>query len=293
MSYAYRLFHLSVIVVAAASVLLSGCRATQRASLLDVLDADELEKVAKPSNDRNWEPNLAVLPRAELRGNMLTVFNIRNTAYLSEHDYVVRHYDKTFDLNDLRTLDFIVVPFPQAPSLAHTMLSFGFEHQGYLAVSAEVRLEQGESYSPVKGAMRQYELMYLVADERDVIPLRTKYRNVDVYLYRTRATPEQARAILMEVMARVNKLNVQPEFYDTLTNNCTTNIVEPVNRVMPGKVPFSIGVVLPGHADRLAYDLGLLDTRTTFEKTRRNARITRLANRYLDAPDFSQKIRQR
>jgi hypothetical protein len=144
---------------------------------------------------------------------------------LSENDYIVRHYDKTFDLNRLDSVDFLVVPFKEAPNLAHTMLSFGFGGNDYLVVSVEARMEEGQSYSPVKGLMRQYELMYVVADERDVIPLRTKHRDVDVYLYRTRATPEQARMLLVDMMARVNKLAFEPEFYDTFTNNCTTNIV--------------------------------------------------------------------
>lgn len=273
--------------------MLAGCAVTQPSSLQNALAPGELSKALRPSNDRNWDPNLAVLPRAELHGDQLSVFNIRNTKYISENDYVVRHYDKTFDLNRLEYVDFIVVPFKQAPELAHTMLSFGFRDQGNLVVSAEVRIEEDETYSAVKGSLRQYELMYVLADERDVIPLRTKYRDVEVYLYRTRATPDQARALLLDIMARVNKLNVQPEFYDTLTNNCTTNIVDHINRIMPGRVPFDLGVVLPGYADRLAYEQGLLDSDTTFEKTRRDAHINSVANRYLDDPDFSTKIRQK
>ncbi len=257
-----------------------------------MLSQAELEKIVAPSNFRRWEPSLAVLPYAELQGDYLTIHHIRNCMYLSEDDYIVRYYDKTFDLNRLQGVDFLVVPFKEAPSLAHTMLSFGFGDEGYLAVSAEVRLEEGESYSPLKGAMRQYELMYVVADERDVIPLRTKHRQVDVYLYPTRATPSQARGLLLDVMARVNKLAVEPEFYDTFSNNCTTNIVGHINRLYPGRVPLDIGVLLPGYADRLAYDLGLLDTQESFEQTKRRARINRLANRFAESPDFSEQIRR-
>ena len=191
------------------------------------LTSDEIAKTVQPSNLRNWVPSLAVMPTAELAGQALTVRNIRYCNYLSEQDYIVRYYDKTFDLNRLQSVDFLVVPFKDVPSLAHTMLSFGFGEQGYLVVSVEVRLEEDESYSPLKGGLRQYELMYVVADERDVIPLRTKYRDVDVYLYPTRATPDQTRWLLLDMLARANKLAVQPEFYDTFSNNCTTNIVVP------------------------------------------------------------------
>lgn len=280
-------------VLAVLALLAGGCRSPGPGALTDVLTPAELDKISSPSNDRNWVPNLAVLPRAELYGNLLSVYNIRNTQYLSADDYVVRHYNRTFDLARLQTADFLVVPFKETPSLAHTMLSFGFDDGSQLAVSIEVRLEQGETYSAVRGALRQYELMYVLADERDVVLLRTKYRKDDVYLYRTKATPQQARLLLLDVMARVNQLAVQPEFYDTFTNNCTTNIVRHINRLRPGRIPVDIAVLMPGHADRLAYDLGLLDTRVSFERTRREANITRVANRHTDAADFSQQIRRR
>ena len=284
----------SLLVLAAFSLLAGGCKSLHRsAALSDVLSPAELARIGAPSNSRNWQPNLSVLPYAELNGSQLTVHNIRNTKYLSADDYVVRHYDKTFDINLLRTADFLVVPFKGSPSMAHTMLSFGFGDQGHLAVSIEARLEQDEKYSPIKGAMRQFELMYVIADEHDVIALRTKYRKDDVYLYRSKATPDQARKLLVDVLARANKLAREPEFYDTFTNNCTTNIVQHVNRLAPGRVPFDIGVLLPGYADQLAYNLGLLETHSSFKKTRREAHINYLANRYAESPDFSEKIRQR
>ena len=280
-------------ILLATMSLCAGCKITQPTDVLDLLTTEELARAVTPSNERNWVPAQAVMPYAELRGNLLTVRNIRNCKYLNKDDYIVRHYDKTFDLNKLQTVDFIIVPFKDTPSLAHTMLSFGFGGKDHLAISVEVRLEEGETYSPMKGALRQYELIYVAADERDVIALRTKYRKDEVYLYRTRAEPELARMLLMDVMARVNKLAVEPEFYDTFSNNCTTNIVAHINRMKPGRVPLNIGVLLPGYADRLAYDLGLLDTDVSFEQTKRQAHINRVANRYVDDPDFSRKIRQR
>jgi hypothetical protein len=273
--------------------LTAGCRANQPTSITDVLSGDELARAWAPSNYRSWIPAQGVLPTAELRGDHLTVRNIRNCEYLNAEDYVVRYYDKTFDLRQLQTVDFVTVPFRDSPTLAHTMLSFGFSNADYLAVSVEARYEQGETYSPVKGAMRQYELMYVVADERDVIGLRAKHRKDDVFLYRTRASPELGRALLLDMMARANKLAAEPEFYDALSNNCTTNIVAHVNRAQPGRVPLNVGVLLPGYADRLAYDLGLLDTQLPFEKLKKQAQIDRVATRHAEATDFSQRIRQR
>ncbi len=272
---------------------LSGCASVPSgSSQWDILNAGNFSRAVTPSNHRNWLPSLAVLPYAEFHDGQVTIRNIRHCEYLTEEDYIVRHYDKTFDWDRLEAVDFMVVPFAEIPSLAHTMLSFGFGEQGYLAVSVEARLEEGESYSPFRGLMRQYELMYVLADERDVIPLRTKHRQSDVYIYRTRATPEQARMLLLDVLARVNKLAREPEFYDTLTNNCTTNIVQHVNRVFPSRVPMHIGVLLPGYADRLAYDLGLLEGDETFRQLRERAHVNEAANRYVRTPDFSDRIRR-
>lgn len=246
-----------------------------------------------PSNDRKWEPSLAVLPRAEFDGDRVTVRNIRRFTYLGEHDYVMNYYDRTFDLNGLQTADFIIVPFKNSPSLAHTMLSFGWQDGQHVVVSVEVRLEEGQQYSALLGALHQYEITYVVGDERDLILLRTDHRNVDVHLYPTRAEPEQVRALFVDVMRRVNKLETDPEFYDTLTNNCTTNIVQHINALYPGRIPWDIRWVLPGYSDRLAYDLGLLNSSLPFEETRRRARINELAQKYRDDPNFSARIRGR
>ena len=148
------------------------------------------------------------------------------------------------------------------------MLSFGFDDDQYLGVSVEIRKEKGESYDPVKGFLRQYEIMYVVADERDLIQLRTNHWKNELFLYRTRATREAARDLFVDVMRRVNKLRVAPEYYDTLTNNCTTNIARHVNRLSPNRIPFDYRVLLAGYSDRLAYDIGLLETETSFEETR-------------------------
>ncbi|MCO6458715.1 MAG: DUF4105 domain-containing protein [Pirellulaceae bacterium] len=247
----------------------------------------------QPSNQRNWEPSLALLPRAELSSDQATVRNIRRFTYLGEHDYVMDYYDRTFDLNELESLDFIVVPFKSSPSLAHTMLSFGWRDGEHLVVSVEVRLEEGQEYSTLLGALHQFELTYVVGHERDLILLRTDQRDVDVYLYRTRATPEQTRALFVDVMRRVNKLEREPEFYDTLNNNCTTNIVRHINAVFPGRIPWDIRWVLPGYSDRLAYDLGLLDTSLPFEECRRQARINERAKESRRDPEFSARIRKR
>jgi hypothetical protein len=246
----------------------------------------------RPSNLRDWSPDQALLPYAEINGDLVSVHNVRNCKYLTEDTYVLDYYDRTYDASRLRTVDFIIVPFRGMPSLAHTMLSFGFDDGEYLAVSVEIRRQKGEKYELLKGMLNYYELMYVVADERDVVKLRTNYRGDDVYLYHAKATPEQARMLFLDVMKRVNHLAARPEFYNVFTNNCTTNIVAHINHVAPGKVPFSLRVLLTGHSDRLAYDLGLLDTRGSFAEARRRAEIGLVARQNPNAPDFSEVIRR-
>lgn len=249
----------------------------------------------RPSNERDWSPDQAILPSAEYSesGERVTIRNIRNCDYKSEMNYEVHHYDKTYDLTKLKTVDFIRVPFSSTPDLAHTMLSFGFDDREYLAVSVEIRKEKGETYQPVLAGMNKYEITYVVGDEHDLIGVRTEHRLNDVYLYPTNASPKEVRALFDDVMARVNKLTDEPEFYNTITNNCTTNLVDHVNHLRPGLVPYDYRVLLPGYSDRLAYDVGLLRREATFEQTRDKARVTDLAYRYREADDFSVQIRRR
>ncbi|HEY4231977.1 MAG TPA: DUF4105 domain-containing protein [Lacipirellulaceae bacterium] len=255
------------------------------------------EKVVAPSNFRDWTPEQAVLPYAELRGDQVVVHNIRNCHYFAKDTFLVDYYDKTIDLGSVRAVDFITAPFESLPALAHTMLSFEFigadGRPDHLAISVETRKEKGQDYNPLKGSARQYELMYVVADERDVIEQRTNVRGDRVYLYRTTATPEAARMLLVDMLGRVNQLAGQPEFYNTLTNNCATNIVQHINRIKPNRVSYDVRVLLPGYSDQLAYDDGLIVRTGTFEQTKQQALVTPLAQRYADRDDFSELIRRR
>lgn len=253
---------------------------------------NNVEDALRPSNDRNWKANMAVLPYARFRDHHVKVYNVRNCRYIDEETYVLNYDDRDYDLRDIESLDFIVCPFKELPALAHTMLSFGFRDGRYLAVSVEVRLEEGERYSTIGGMMRQFELMYVVADERDALQLRTHVRGSDVYVYRTQASRQMARQLFVDVMKRVNTLKQRPEFYDTLMNNCTTNLIAHINRVAPGTIPPDPTSLLNGYADRTAYALGFLVDHGSFEETRRRAHINHLARRFTDDRQFSLRIRR-
>ncbi|MDZ4849628.1 MAG: DUF4105 domain-containing protein [Pirellulaceae bacterium] len=264
-----------------------------QASLHELWKARPRLRTVQPSLHRLWRPELAVLPEADFDGNRVTIQNVRNCRYRTEEDYDVRHYNLEFDLNDVQSVDFVIVPFTNTPLLAHTMFSFGLRNGRHFLISVEARLEQGEAYSVTGGSDNEYELMYLIGDEHDLILLRTEIRQVDVYLYPGRATPDQVQNLLVDMLARVNKLAREPEFYDTFTNNCTNNLVKHINKLRPGAIPNDLRVLLPGHSDSLAYELGLLDIEGTFEVAKLTSRVNTAAQLYKNDPDFSAKIRRR
>ncbi|MFN0019551.1 MAG: DUF4105 domain-containing protein [Pirellulaceae bacterium] len=247
----------------------------------------------KPSNDGNWIPELKVLAHANFEQDKVTIQNVRNCEFLTYRDCLVDYYDKTYDLTQIQSVDFIVVPFSENKAIAHTMLSFGFANGDHVGISVEVRLEKGEKYDATRGLLGEYELVYVIADERELILARTEHRNCDVYLYRTTATPELARKLFTDMLKRANQLQDYPEFYDTLSNNCTTNIVEHINKLVPGRVPYDLRVILPGYADDLGYELGLLDNSVPFVELKKRSRINEIAHRFKEekGPAFSAKIR--
>lgn len=256
-----------------------------------------VRKILAPSNVRNWSPDQAVLPYAEFQGQKITVHNVRNCRYFSDDVYVVQHEDRVYDLSELQSVDFFVVPFENMPAIAHTMLSFEFRPPGgtpeRLAVSVETRKELGEQYAAWKGSARQYELIYVLADERDVIGVRANHRGEDIYLYPTTATPEQARNLFVDIVSRANELASRPEFYDTFTNNCTTNIARHINRIAPQRIRYDYHILLPGYSDKLAYEEGLIQRYGTFKETKAKAYISPSAILFAENEDFSKKIRLR
>jgi hypothetical protein len=175
--------------------------------------------------------------------------------------------------------------------VAHTFLSFGFEGGDYLAVSVEIRKEAGEAFSPWRGLYRNYELMYVLGDERDLVQLRTEQRRDTVYLYPLKASRERMRAMLLDVLGRAEALARAPEFYHSLLNNCATNIARHANRIHPGLVPYSWHLQLPGYADAKVLELGLIDFEGTLAQARERFRIDERAHRAAGAADFSARIR--
>ena len=245
-----------------------------------------------PSNDRDWQPDVAVLPYATIDGELVTVQNIRNFDYRSETDFTPGYYDKTFDLRKLAGVD-LIASYWMGPAIAHIFLSFDFQGGDHLAISIETRKERGEGYSTIKGFFRQYELYYVVADERDVIRLRTNYRKdppEDVYVYRVNGPVENGRRLFLQYIREINALKERPEWYNTLTTNCTTAIWMHT-RINPGHPPLSWKVLASGYVPEYLYEIGRLDTNLPFAELQRRAHINARARAADKAADFSRQIR--
>lgn len=245
----------------------------------------------KPSHDRPWRPEVAVMPRAFIDGDRVRITGVRNFEYRSRDDFTVRYEEREVYLSHLNSLDFYVSYFwPDSP-VAHTFVSFGFDNAPPISVSIETRPEIGEGFDPLPSLFKQFELIYVVGDERDLVRVRTNYRNEDVFLYRIRTSPEVVRRLFSIYLERINELADQPEFYHLLSNSCTINIVRYAN--LAGRVGrLDIRHILNGWSDRYLYSAGALDTSLPFEELRRRSRINDVARAAGNAEDFSERIRK-
>ena len=284
-------YGLAGIVAVVALVIRRGLRVAVPAYIIALIAIGLWWNSLKPSNDRDWQPEVAKLAYATINGDLVTVHNIRNFDYRTETDFTPAYYDKTFDLKKLDAVNLVAV-YWMGPAIAHLFLSFDFGDD-HLAISIEARKEKGEGYSSAKGFFRQYELYYVVADERDVIRVRTNYRKdppEDVYVYRVVAPIENGRRLFLEYMRRLDDLRKHPEFYNTLTTNCTTAILTNT-RVNPESLPFTWKVLLSGYTPQYVYENGRLDRSLPFEELRRRSLVNPAGKAADQAPDFSRRIR--
>jgi hypothetical protein len=245
----------------------------------------------RPSNDLDWQPDVAELASFEVHGDELTIHNLRNFDWRSATDFTPRYEDRVYDLSKLRSAD-LFMSYWGSPVIAHTIMSWDFEGSPPLAISIETRKAKGQEYSAVKGFFRQYNIIYVAADERDIVRVRTNYRGEDVYLYRLKVTPEQARAVLMDYVATMNALVQTPEFYNALVDNCTTSIRHHVTSVEANPPRADWRLFANGYGDRMLYDRGSIDTRLPFEELRAESHINARAKSLDQDPGFSQGIRE-
>jgi len=242
-----------------------------------------------PSHDRNWRPEVAVMPRAVIDGDRVRLTGVRNFDYRSRSDFTVRYEEREVQLSHLTALDFYVSYFMEGP-VGHTFVSFIFDNTPPLSISIETRPEVGEGFAPVASMFKQFELIYVVGEERDLVGVRASHRQEPVYLYRLNTSADDARRLLLVYLERINELADRPEFYHLLTNSCTINIVRYANAA--GRVGrIDIRHILNGLADSYLYRSGRIDTTLPFDELRRRSLINEAARAADGASDFSQRIR--
>jgi hypothetical protein len=242
-----------------------------------------------PSHHRPWRPEVAVMPRAMIDGDRVRLTGVRNFDYRTRNDFTVRYEEREVQLSHLAALDFYVSYFSEGP-VAHTFLSFIFDNAPPLSISIETRPEVGEGFAPVASLFKQFELIYVVGDERDLVGVRTNHRREAVYLYRLNSSADDARRLLLVYLTRINELADRPEFYHLLTNSCTINIVRYANAAgRTGR--FDVRHLLNGLIDSYLYHSGRVDTTLPFDELRQRSLINEAAQAADGETDFSQRIR--
>lgn len=240
-------------------------------------------------NNRDWMPDVARTAKAQIDGDRLTIENVRNFTYRSETDFTERWETRTYDLSRLQGAD-LFISFWGPTLIAHTIASWDFANAPPLAISIETRKEKGESYSALRGFFRQYELYYVVADERDVIGVRTNLRGERVYLYRIRIGPAAATALLLDYLKEINSLSQEPRWYNALTHNCTTSIRHHAVAVGANS-KWDWRILANGRLDELGYEHGTINTTLPFPVMKARSEITQKAKAADSAPDFTARIR--
>lgn len=244
----------------------------------------------RPSNDRDWLPDVARTGWAEVNDDVVTLHNVRNCDYRTETDFTPRWETRTVNLSHLTGID-LAINYWGSPYIAHPIVSFQFSDAPPVCFSIETRKEKGESYSTIGGIYRQYELIHIIADERDVIRVRTNYRKgEDVYLYRLRISPERSRTRFMEYVKTLNQLKDHPKWYNALTTNCTTSIrSQHQNR----RNPWDWRILVNGKGDEMLYEHGVIGAGDMpFAELKRRSLVDDAAKTADQSPDFSARIRE-
>jgi hypothetical protein len=245
-----------------------------------------------PSNDRDWSPLHAHLATATFRGNTVTIENVRDFTHLSRTEYNENWETRSYDIRELTGVEMAICPFQWGRGgLAHTFLTFSFSNGDHLAISVEARLERDERYNFLLGLFRAYELIYIIGDERDILGLRTNGRGDPLYLYTLNAEPPLAQAVFVMMLTRANRLARQPEFYNTMTNCCASNMVRHLVQASQGKYPFDPRVLLPGYLDDFAAEHGALRLSGPLEEVRERHLVNDRNLQMTDSVSWSRQIR--
>jgi hypothetical protein len=243
------------------------------------------------SNDRNWDKEVANLPHIEQNDNILSIKNFRHFTY-KENEAQAHYTTQDFDLNELEGTDLLISYWDDYRTISHTFFCFRFKDGQNIAISLEVRKEQGESYHPLKGMFKQYELIYVIGDERDLIPLRTRVRKEQTFLYPMNLNIEHSKLFLLDIIKAANSLHTSPQFYHSIGRNCTTGMVNHLNTIREFQIPTSQKIILNGISDYYAYQLEGIPTDLPFDVLKRCCYISETANSLLLDKNYSSNLRK-
>lgn len=248
----------------------------------------------KPPTTGDWQAQLAIPSIAEFNGDQVTIKNVRNFRYGPEDETIVHpnYYNHTYDLSKLTKVWYITEPFKGEEYAGHTFLSYEFSNGDFVSITIEGRKTYSQHYHPIKGQFKYYPLIYIAADERDTVLLRANLRKDEVFVYPVKVTPEKGRALFVDMLNRMNDLQKNPVWYNTIFDSCTTAIVYHVNRISPGTIPASWQLIATGYADQLALKLGLVDTELNIEQARAKYIINEKSEKAGDTPNYSKLIRE-
>ena len=248
-----------------------------------------LFKRRKYTNLRLWATEHAVLPYAKVNGDKVEIHNIRNFSYTNKENYKISYYNRNFSLSKLISLDFIVEPF--MPGAAHSFLSFGFSDGKHMAISVEARRKKGTDFSPIKALLRWYQIIYVAVDERDIISLRAEHRKNKVYIYPIKLSSKRIQKIFIDMIKKINRLNQKPEYYNLVTNNCVTSVVQHINRVLEKKISYNFDLLFTTFFDKRLYAYDLIKTNLPLSKIRSRYLVNRRLKEIYYKENFEEKIR--
>lgn len=248
----------------------------------------------KPTHNKIWRKEQNLLPHAKINNNLITIYNIRNCVYKSKKDFSANYYNKTFDLNKISSLDFIVQPFGSWVIAAHTFLSFGFEDGSYVSISIEARRKKNVEFSTWKGLLNIFEIIYIVADEKDILKYRALHLKDKLYLYPINIRKSKNQELFKEFINKINKIYEKPEFYNTFTNTCSTNIVRHIQNISSTfKIKVGLRVLFPALSAKMVYKLGKINTFSKYNRIKAEHYINDKINHYKNSENFSKKIREK
>jgi hypothetical protein len=244
-----------------------------------------------PNPNEDWITKHARMPHVEIVGDKVYVNNVRDFAWRTESDYTPEYHDRVYDVNALRSMYFVLSPIFDLEPVAHVWVGFGFSDGQHVAVSVEARGVNGRPFGLFPSMFRQFQLIYVVGEERDVIGMRAVARKAEVRFYPVRTTAEGLRFMFLDMMRRAGSLETHPEFYNLFANNCMNNVTHHVMRQGRRPLPSAIHLLLTGFSDRLAYDYGFLDTNLPFERARQAYRIDEWMRQTKLDEKFSDRLR--